>query len=115
MFDEDGSATFDEAVHATLSSRNLYDSLDDLHCTSLLVDDDREGRSLDHGSKHRSLDGKVRDSGVLDLEQHCAQRLDDACKPTGLCAGWKAQFAMRCNEDIVSSPHEGCATALSGQ
>jgi hypothetical protein len=68
VIDEHGPAAFDHPHHPAVDRVDLHDSLNDLHSGAMLIDDDGEGRALDHGSEHRRVDCEVRDAGVLYLE-----------------------------------------------
>jgi hypothetical protein len=48
----------------------------------------------------------MRDSGVLNLEQHCSELLDHAREAGGLRSRRQAKFASRGNDDVVGSAHE---------
>jgi len=76
MIDEHGAAAFHHSHHPAIDRADLHDALNDLHRTSMLVDDHGERRSLDHGCQHRRVDREMGDSGVLNLEEQGAEILD---------------------------------------
>lgn len=109
MLDEDGASAFHHPRHAAVQRGDLHDALDHLDRAALLVDDDREGGSLDDRRQHRSIDGEVRNSGVLNLEQQGAQSLDHAREAGRLRGRGKLQLAARSHQDIVTAMDECCA------
>jgi hypothetical protein len=66
----------------------LDDALNHLNGAAVLFDDNGEGGSLDHSGQHRSVNCKVRDACMLDLEQHGAEHLDYAREPGGRRLRW---------------------------
>lgn len=103
MIDEDGLSTFDHSAHPAVDRRDLNNPLDHLDCAAALIDNHGEGCSLDDGREHRRVDRKVRYASVLDLEQHGAKVLDHTGESARLLSRGHAKFAVRCDDDIIST------------
>jgi hypothetical protein len=115
VIDEHGSAAFDHSEHAAIDGGDLHNALDHLHRATLLIDDDGEGRSFDHGGEHRRVDREMGDSGVLDLEQQGADLLDHPGEAGRLRRRGQLQLAARRNDDIVAAADEGRPPARTRQ
>jgi hypothetical protein len=78
VIDEDRATAFDHAGHTAVDCADLHHALNHLDGAAMLIDDDRESRSLDDGGEHRRVDREVGDAGMLDLEQQSAEILNHA-------------------------------------
>jgi len=115
IIDEYRPATLDDAAHAPVNGRDLHRTLDDLNRAPLLVDNHREGGALDHGGQHRRVYGKVRNAGVLDLEQQRAELLHDAREAGRLRFRRQLELASGSDDDVISPAHQGSPSASTGE
>jgi hypothetical protein len=115
VIDEDGPAALHDLSHAAGDRGDLHRALDDLDRAAILIDDNRKGRSLDHGREHRRVDREVRDACVLNLEQQCAEILDHAREASGLRRCGEAELAAWRDDDIIAAAHQRRAPGRAGQ
>jgi hypothetical protein len=115
VIDEDGPAALHDLSHAAGDRGDLHRALDDLDRAAILIDDNRKGRTFDHGREHRRVDREVRDACVLNLEQQCAEILDHAREASGLRRCGESQLAARRDDDIIAAADQSRAAGWSGQ
>jgi hypothetical protein len=115
MIYEDGPSAFDHPAHTAVDGSDLHHALNHLNRAAMLVDNDGESRPFDNGGQHWRIDCKVRNPGVLDLEEQGAEILDDAREAGRLRSRWKPKLTLRSNDDVIRAPDQGRSSGRTRQ